>query len=182
VLWASPWLHPSGITSSHVSPCSDSSHLRNSSTCQASSHTRQANTLGYSFSINDTGARALVVNFLSCVLLKHLPNVETRFYCPQAFLSSGFHCRMDVSELKQTFRDLKELMCDCRMFWPSVAGPSPAGAVSCSSPASSCSPLTSGAATSTAQPLAWPGPCTTCSSCRMLKEAAQAMWTGKSGS
>jgi len=32
--------------------------------------------------------------------LKHLPNAETRFYCPQAFLSLDFHCRMDLSELK----------------------------------------------------------------------------------
>ncbi len=37
--------------------------------------------------------------------LKQLPNVELRFDCPQAFLSLDFHCRMDVSELKQTFRD-----------------------------------------------------------------------------
>ncbi len=33
-------------------------------------------------------------------VLKHLPNVETHFYCPQAFLGLNFHCRMDVSELK----------------------------------------------------------------------------------
>jgi len=26
--------------------------------------------------------------------------VETRFYCPQPFLSLDFHCRMNVSELK----------------------------------------------------------------------------------
>ncbi len=32
--------------------------------------------------------------------LKHLHNVETRFYCPQAFLSLDFQCRDDVSELK----------------------------------------------------------------------------------
>ncbi len=33
-----------------------------------------------------------------CVLdyLKHLPNVETRFYCPQAFLSLDVQCRHDV--------------------------------------------------------------------------------------
>ncbi len=68
------------------------------------------------------------------------------------------------------------------MCWPSVAAPSPAGAASCSSPASSCFPLTSGGATSTAQPLAWRAPCTTCSSCRTLKEAAHPMWTGKPGS
>lgn len=70
----------------------------------------------------------------------------------------------------------------CRMCWPSVATPCPAGAASWSSPASSCSPLTCGAATSTAQPLGWPGPCTTCSSCRMLREAALPIQTGKSGS
>ncbi len=33
-------------------------------------------------------------------ILKHLPNVETRFYCPQTFLSLDFQCRDDVSELK----------------------------------------------------------------------------------
>ena len=32
--------------------------------------------------------------------LKHLHNVETRFYCPQTFLSLDFQCRDDVSELK----------------------------------------------------------------------------------
>ena len=31
---------------------------------------------------------------------KHLHNVETRFYCPQAFLNLDVHCEMDVSELK----------------------------------------------------------------------------------
>ncbi len=38
--------------------------------------------------------------FACNIMLKHLPNVETRFYCPEAFLSLVFHCRMDVSELK----------------------------------------------------------------------------------
>ena len=33
--------------------------------------------------------------------LKHLPNVEACFHCPQAFLSLDFHCKMDVSELKR---------------------------------------------------------------------------------
>ncbi len=32
------------------------------------------------------------------VYLKHLPNVETRLYCPQVFLSLEFHCSMDVSK------------------------------------------------------------------------------------
>ncbi len=32
--------------------------------------------------------------------LKHLPNVETRVYCPQAFLSLDFQCRDDVFESK----------------------------------------------------------------------------------
>jgi len=32
--------------------------------------------------------------------LKHLHNVETRFYCPQTFLSLDSQCRDDVSELK----------------------------------------------------------------------------------
>ena len=30
--------------------------------------------------------------------LKHLHNVETRFYCPQALLYLDFQCRDDVSE------------------------------------------------------------------------------------
>jgi len=37
--------------------------------------------------------------------LKHLHNVETRFYCPLTFLSLDFQCRDDVSELEETFRD-----------------------------------------------------------------------------
>ncbi len=32
--------------------------------------------------------------------LTHLSTVETRFYCPQAFLSLDFQCRDDISELK----------------------------------------------------------------------------------
>ncbi len=32
--------------------------------------------------------------------LQHLRNVETRFYCPQAFLSSDFQCRDDISVFK----------------------------------------------------------------------------------
>ncbi len=31
---------------------------------------------------------------------QHLPNVETRFACPQTFLYLDFLCRDDVSELK----------------------------------------------------------------------------------
>ncbi len=37
---------------------------------------------------------------LLCIDLKHLHSVETRFYCPQAFLSLDFQCRDDVFELK----------------------------------------------------------------------------------
>ncbi len=42
---------------------------------------------------------------ITCLLvdheaLKHLPNVETRFYCPQTFLYLDFQSRDDVSELK----------------------------------------------------------------------------------
>ncbi len=37
--------------------------------------------------------------------IKHLHTVETRFDCPQTFLSWDFQCRDDVSELKQTFWD-----------------------------------------------------------------------------
>ena len=32
--------------------------------------------------------------------LKHLHNVETRFYCPQTFLYLDFQCRDGVSEFK----------------------------------------------------------------------------------
>ena len=35
---------------------------------------------------------------LFCNTLKHLPNVEMRFYCPQAFLSLDFQCGGDVAE------------------------------------------------------------------------------------
>ncbi len=31
---------------------------------------------------------------------KHLPNMEMRFYCPQAFLSLDIHFRMDLAESK----------------------------------------------------------------------------------
>ncbi len=50
-----------------------------------------------------------VVNARFVTHLKHLPNVEMHFYCPQGFLSIDFHCRMDVSELDQTFWDWEEL-------------------------------------------------------------------------
>ncbi len=40
-----------------------------------------------------------LVHLFVCVL-KHLHNVEPRFYCPQTFLSLDFQCRDDVSELK----------------------------------------------------------------------------------
>ena len=36
-------------------------------------------------------------------------SVETRLYCPQAFLSLDFLCRDDISESNYTFRDRKEL-------------------------------------------------------------------------
>ena len=39
---------------------------------------------------------ATIPCILSGRLLKHLPKVETRFHCPQAFLSLDFHCRMDL--------------------------------------------------------------------------------------
>ncbi len=32
--------------------------------------------------------------------MKHLPNIDTRSYCPQAFLSSSFHCSMYISVKK----------------------------------------------------------------------------------
>ena len=40
----------------------------------------------------------------SCLAaLKHLPNVGTRFHCPQAFLIFDFQYRDDMSELNQAF-------------------------------------------------------------------------------
>jgi hypothetical protein len=39
--------------------------------------------------------------------LKHLPNVKTRFYCPQAFLSLDFQCKDDVSEFTIDVSGLK---------------------------------------------------------------------------
>ncbi len=39
-----------------------------------------------------------VLTSTSLQCLKHLPSVETRFYCPQAFLSLDVQCRDDVSE------------------------------------------------------------------------------------
>ena len=38
------------------------------------------------------------VHQLAVHALKHLPNVKTRFYCPQAFLTLHFWCRDDISE------------------------------------------------------------------------------------
>ena len=51
--------------------------------------------------------------------LRHFHNVETRFYCPQPFLSVNFQCRDDVSELRQTFWDWKEPLVIAR--WPVLA-------------------------------------------------------------
>ena len=51
-------------------------------------------------------------------VLQHLRNVETRLYCPQAFLSLDFQCRDDVSEVKQTFRDYKSLRPSGDLFLP----------------------------------------------------------------
>ena len=41
------------------------------------------------------------------MVLNHLPNVETRFDCPQAFLSLDFHCRTEMSELNSDSSGLK---------------------------------------------------------------------------
>ncbi len=41
-----------------------------------------------------------LITSLVIAVLKHLPNVETRFYCPQALLSVDFQCRDDASEWK----------------------------------------------------------------------------------
>ncbi len=50
---------------------------------------------------SDSAAQELEAkqNGLEPLSLKHLPNVETRFYCAQAHLSIDFHCRMDALEL-----------------------------------------------------------------------------------
>ena len=44
----------------------------------------------------------VIVKTIVLVGLKHFPNVEPRFYCPQAFLSLDFQCKDEISELKQT--------------------------------------------------------------------------------
>lgn len=44
------------------------------------------------------------------LFLKHLHNVETRFYCIQTCLSLDFQSRISVSKLKQTFQDWNELL------------------------------------------------------------------------
>ena len=51
---------------------------------------------------------ACVTSSLMLMHLKHLYNVETRFHCPQTFLSLDLQCRDDVSERKQTFWDWEE--------------------------------------------------------------------------
>ena len=40
--------------------------------------------------------------------VNHIYNVETGVYYLQAILSLDFHCTMEVSESKESFRDLKE--------------------------------------------------------------------------
>ena len=45
------------------------------------------------------------------VFPEHLHNVETPFYCPQTLLNLTFQCRDDISEIKQTLWDCKELFC-----------------------------------------------------------------------
>ncbi len=42
--------------------------------------------------------------------LKHLHNVETRFYCRHALLSLDFQCRVDISESNKMTWEYKELM------------------------------------------------------------------------
>lgn len=43
-----------------------------------------------------------VCHHLPCALQEqqHLPNVDTRFHCPQVFLRLDFHCRDDGSRMK----------------------------------------------------------------------------------
>lgn len=43
-----------------------------------------------------TGKPGLTIKSGMIVGLKHLPSEETRFYCPQAFLSVDLQCRDDV--------------------------------------------------------------------------------------
>ena len=57
--------------------------------------------------------KSLARTLQTLVYLKHLLNVETRFYCPQAFLTTNFQCADDVSESKYTLRDHKELAHHC---------------------------------------------------------------------
>lgn len=45
------------------------------------------------------------LNLSSCTMVsKHLPHVERCLYCPQAFLSLDFHCRMETSDISRSKR------------------------------------------------------------------------------
>lgn len=120
------------------------------------------------------------------VMMKPQPSLCTRSYCMLGIVPSlhdtqytANTCDIDaLSHTRHTKLSIEGTFMSifvCRMYWLFVGTPCPVGAVNWSSPASFSSPLTSGAATSTALPLAWPGPCTTCNSCRTLKAAVQGM-------
>ena len=49
-------------------------------------------------------------------MLQHLHNVQTRFYCPQAFLSLVFRCRDDVPEsIEESCRCMTDMMACIRV-------------------------------------------------------------------
>ena len=50
-----------------------------------------------------SGCTELLEHTSAQVVQKHRPNVETQFWCPQAFLSLDYQCRDGISELTQTF-------------------------------------------------------------------------------
>ncbi len=61
-----------------------------------------------STSVHVIAAQALQLCVSQCrtkCFLKHLHNVETRYYCSQTFLSLDYQCRDDISETKYMFWD-----------------------------------------------------------------------------
>ena len=69
-----------------------------------------------STSVHVIAAQALQLCVSQCrtkCFLKHLHNVETRYYCSQTFLSLDYQCRDDISETKYMFWDRKEPIVRC---------------------------------------------------------------------
>ena len=58
--------------------------------------------LGLSMSQNMSHRQMLLTSVQSCII-----SVAVFYDCPQAFLSSDFHCRMDVSAQVKIFLDLQ---------------------------------------------------------------------------